>query len=40
MSLEEIKKLATLIGLCLDNVTTLERARSVLIRAAKEIVNY
>lgn len=40
MSLNEIKQLATSIGLCTDGSTTLEHARNVIIKAAKEIVNY
>lgn len=40
MSLDEIKQLATTIGLCIEGVSTLEQARAVIIKAAKEIVNY
>lgn len=40
MSLNELKDLANHIGLCFDNVTTLEGARGAIIKAAKEIVNY
>lgn len=40
MSLNEIKELAASLGLSTDNVTSLEHARAVIIKAAKEIVNY
>lgn len=40
MTLNELKELAARVGLCIDNMTTLEGARNTIIRSAKEVVNY
>lgn len=40
MTLSELKEFGATVGLGMDNVQTTDHARALIIKAAREIVNY